>query len=111
MAMEPRYPRSAAVEHRISLRRMLCGAAAVGLATAATGMVACRRSSPGRSGSASHAAPGALDSARGKPGGSFKFMLAGFPNNFSITEGINSYNQVGYFHSALLAQAWGQESV
>src|SRR5262245_33781940 len=93
----------------ISRRRALQNTAAGGAGLAALSLVGC--GSDGEEKGEGGAPEAVTDSTKGVPGGKFVWALAGFPGSFSVITTPNIYTTAGPCHSALLANAWGQESV
>src|SRR5579884_2453253 len=55
--------------------------------------------------------PAALDSTKGKPGGTYKYILTGYPAKFTVVDQGGNYLISGHLFSSLLALNWGVQSV
>src|SRR6266567_4409475 len=86
VAMGSGYDRLPGRTVRTSRRRLIGGAAAVGAAAASANLAACRGKSSGNKGGAASTSAVAVDSSKGNPGGTLKFMGAAYPLNFTVTE-------------------------
>ena len=55
--------------------------------------------------------PAVLDSTKGKPGGTLKYMTAAFPRRSRSSEQRSPYSFAAFTHSGLLAMHWGTQGV
>src|SRR5579884_1626888 len=124
----------------LSRRRFVGGAAGLGVAAAAAGLVGCSSSNsksatssakpvasstsaqapastagtPGsasRPSAASSPAANTLDSTKGKPGGTLKYLYVAFPALFTIIDNRSPHVFAAFTHSGMLAQHWGTQGV
>src|SRR5579883_67967 len=83
--------------------------AATAAQSAASAGSTARAASPAAAGGTPAAA--AIDSTKGKPGGTLKYMQSVFPPNWSILEQRSPHKFCDHTHSGLLAMHWGTAGV
>src|SRR5262245_4768357 len=91
----------------LSRRAALRGAATLGAGAATLSLIGC--GGDDNAPRATNEAP-VVDSTQGKPGGTFRLTVEGYPANFDSIQTSISYGPNGFVHGALLGHAYGTES-
>src|SRR5579871_5646289 len=138
-AMDRGYWQRRTAGRSISRRGFVGGATGLGIAAAAAGLVSCSSSNtnisappkPAASAIAAASAaastapssttrpatpaaantPAALDSTKGKPGGTYKYMESGYPPAFTMIDQRSPHRFCAHTHSGMLAMHWGTQGV